>query len=387
MKYLPLILGNILRRSLLRNLLTVFVVALAILLVSILSGVQAALQSGVDVADAKQLITRNKVSLIFPLPISYAEKIRSVPGVLNVAAANWFGGVYKDDQSYFFPRVAIQPEPFLDINPRYVLKPEEREAFVRDRGSCIVGDGTAQRFKLKVGDTLQLRGDIYPGEWSFVVRGIYTVQRAADDDTWMFFHWDYLNERLKTEAPDAADMAGWFALLIDDPGRAAGISKAVDLVFENSAYQTLTETEASFQMGFLKMFGIVEFMLAFIGVGVFLAMLMVAMNTMMMAARERTTEIGVLKSMGYPGPTMIGLVLAESVTIALIGAVLGTLASLLLEMFLRPMLVNFVPTFHVPVWAQALGIAVGILIGLVAGLIPAVRASRLHPVTALRSIH
>jgi putative ABC transport system permease protein len=387
MKYLPLILGNILRRSKLRNALTILVVGLAILLISILSGVMAALEAGVDMADAKQLVTRNKVSLIFPLPMSYGEKLRAVPGVKNIAAANWFGGVYKEARN-FFPHVAIQPEPFLEINgPRYVLKPEEREAFLRDRGSCIVGAGTAGRFGIKVGDTMTLQGDIYPGQWTFTVRAIYTVKRPGDDDTWMLFHWDYLNERLKAERPQSADRAGWFVLQIDDPSKAASIAKTVDGIFENSPAQTLTETEASFQMGFVKMMGNIQFILGFVGVGVVFTMLMVALNTMMMSARERITEVGVLKSMGFSGRTMVGLVLAESVTIAMAGAVAGTLLSLLIEKFLRPMLSSVVPTFYVPLWAQVLGLAVGLLIGVVSGLIPGFQASRLDPVTALRSIH
>ena len=304
-----------------------------------------------------------------------------------MAAANWFGGVYKDDPSLFFPRFAIQAERFLDINPRYVIQPEEREAFLRERTACLVGVGSAKRFGWKIGDQVQLKGDIFPGEWTFVVRGIYTVARAADDDTQLLFHWEYLNERVKEMSPENADQAGWFASLIDSPNNAPRIAKDIDQIFENSSAESMTETEAAFQMGFVKMMGDIELILTVIGIAVFFAMLMVAMNTIMMSATERTTEVGVLKSMGFSGRTMVGLVLAESVTIALIGAIIGTVLSMGLTALIRPILANFVPTFYVSVGMQIFGIGVGIAIGLISGLIPAVRASRLHPVTALRSIH
>src|SRR5262249_25347555 len=158
-----------------------------------------------------------------------------------------------------------------------------------------------KRFDIKLGDTLTLDGDIYPGRWDFTVSAIYTVQRPGDDDTWMLFHWNYLNERVKAERPEGGDQVGWFVLKIDDPSKAASIAKTVDGMFENSPAQTLTETEASFQMGFVKMMGNIQFILGFIGVGVFFCMAFVALNTMMMSARERTTEIGVLKSMGFTG--------------------------------------------------------------------------------------
>ncbi|MBI2569541.1 MAG: ABC transporter permease [Candidatus Schekmanbacteria bacterium] len=379
MKYLPLILANIVRRNRLRNSLTILVVALAILLISLLIGIQAAFTSASEVSDAARLVTRNKVSLVFPLPLSYGAKISALPGVQTVAGGNWFQGVYMRPEN-FFARFAVQAERFLAMYPEYRMSAAERDAFLRDRGACAIGKSTADRFGLKVGDQIQLKGDIYPGLWDFTIRAIYTVDQDAYDDTQMFFHWEYLSERI------AQDAVGFFMVQVRDPEQAGDIAKTIDALFENATAQTRTETEKAFSLSFATMMGNVQLLLMVIGAAVFLAMSMVAINTTMMSAQERTSELGIQRALGFTAGTVGALVLVESETIALLGAALGFAMTLGLESGLKSALASFAPTFHVPLWAYAMGLLIAIGIGAVSGGVPAVRAARLRPVDALHAL-
>ncbi len=319
------------------------------------------------------------------IPLSYRSKILSLPGVEQISAAVWFGGVYKEPEN-FFSRIAVEVEPFLEMYPEYRLTPKEKSDFLREKGSCIVGEGTAKAYGMALGQTVQLRGDIFPGAWDFTIRGIYTTDQEGVDNTQMFFHWSALNERIKAQIAEMTDFVGWYWVKIADPGKAAEISRQIDDNFENSSAQTRTETEEAFLLGFISMMGNIQFLLTVIGIAVFAAMTMVAMNTMMMSARERTNEIGVLKSIGFTGTSITGLILAEALWISGMGYVLGTVGSLGLESALRPLLSAVAPTFYIPFRARALGFGIALLIGLASGLLPAIRASRLKPVDALRTV-
>jgi len=285
---LKLILRNALRHKL-RTSLTVVGVAIAVLAFGLLRTLVAAWYLGVESSSASRLITRNAISLIFVLPASYQEKIRQVPGVTAVSHGNWFGGVYIDEKN-FFPNFAIEPKTYLDLYPEFVLTPEEKKAFIVDRKGCVVGRKLSERFGWKVGDIVTLRGTIFPGQWEFVVRGVYRGAERITDETQFFFHWDYLNESVRKTTPRRADQVGFYVLGLTSPDLAAEVSLFVDGMFKNSLAETLTETERAFQMSFVSMTEAIIVAIRLVSYVVIVIIMVVAANTMAMTARERMAE-------------------------------------------------------------------------------------------------
>ncbi|HEX7952043.1 MAG TPA: ABC transporter permease, partial [Burkholderiales bacterium] len=248
MYFLKLILRNALRHKL-RTGLTLLGIFVAILAFGLLRTVVDAWFAGAENASTTRLVTRNAISLVFPLPITYSERIRKVDGVKAVSHANWFGGVYVSEKN-FFPQFAVDASTYFPLYPEYRIAPEDMKAFMLDRKGCIVGRKLARQYGFRVGETVPLRGTIFPGTWEFVVRAIYDGADAKTDTSQFFFHWDYLNETLKKTVPRRANTVGVYIVGIDQPGNAAQISAAVDQVFGNSLAETRTETEKAFQLGF-----------------------------------------------------------------------------------------------------------------------------------------
>jgi putative ABC transport system permease protein len=323
MKIVKLIFKNAFRHKL-RTFLTIFGIAIAVIAFGLLRTVVTAWYYGVEGSQADRLVTRHSVSFIFPLPYSYTEKIKNVEGVKDVTFLNWFGGVYIDKNN-FFARFAADAETILDVYPEWVLTEQEISDFKKERNACIVGRDIANTYGFKVGDVITLEGDIYPGRWDFVVRGIYEPKYETTDATAMVFHWEYINERMKEESPERANDVGWFSIRIDDPDNAAKVSKQIDALFENSTAETKTETERAFQQGFIAASSaIIEGMnaISFIIVGI---IMLVLGNTMIMAARERTREYAVFKTLGFSGGHLVGLIMGESMVISVLGGGLGLL--------------------------------------------------------------
>ncbi len=238
-------------RHRLRALLTVFGVAVAVLAFGLLSTLVDAWYAGVSAAAANRLIVRNAISLTFALPIAYREKIRAVDGVTAVSHMTWFGGIYIDRKN-FFANFAVEAQTLFDLYPEFLIDPDQREAFQKDRKGCVVGRGLARRFGWQVGDSISLQGTIYRGDWPMVVRGVYQGREKSVDENQLFFHWDYVNERLKARTPRRANYVGIFVVEIDDIAAAPAMGAAVDALFKNSLAETLTETERAFQLGFVR---------------------------------------------------------------------------------------------------------------------------------------
>lgn len=316
-----LLLRNAFRHKL-RALLTVFGVAVAVLAFGLLRTVVDAWHAGVSAAAANRLVIRNAISLTFFLPIAYMEKIRAIDGVRAVSHMTWFGGIYIDRKN-FFANFAVEGRSYLDLYPEFVLPQEQKEAFGKDRKGCVVGRGLARRFGWKVGDSITLQGTIFRGDWPMTIRGVYSGRDRNVDENQLFFHWDYLNERLKAATQRRANQAGIFIIEIDDPGSAAAIAGAIDAAFKNSLAETLTETERAFQMGFVSMSEAILMairMVSFLIIGIIMA---VAANTMIMSVRERMHEFAVFKTLGYGGARLGGLILGEAAVICAAGGGLG----------------------------------------------------------------
>jgi putative ABC transport system permease protein len=317
------------------------------------------------------------------MPTSHAEGIRSTPGVTDVTWANWFGGIYKDPQN-FFAQYAIEPESYLRMYPELLLTPDEKQTFLNDRTACIVGDGLAKTYGFKVGDriTLQVGIPLYgTRDFDFTVRAVYKAGSGAVDNQSMFFHWKYADERSSVKG-----QAGWFIAQIADPNQASQVSRAIDQRFANSPFETKTNTEQAFQATFVSMFGNLNLLLASIAVAIVITTLFVAGNTMAMSVRERTTEIVVMRTLGFPSTSIFLLIAGEGLLMAIAGGVVG---AFLARVLVNPTFVpagGFIPAVSVNNGNVIVGIALSAIIGIVAGLIPATMASRLKIVDALRRV-
>ncbi len=382
MKYLGLILKSA-RRSKRRTALTIMSVAIAVFLFASLRAVLDGFNAATEASSSTRIVTQRATSLFFSMPTSHGEAIRNTPGVEDVSWANWFGGVYKDPQN-FFAQFAVEPESYLRLYPEIQLTPEENKAFLEDRTGCIIGDGLARRFGFKVGDkiTLQVGIPVYgTRDFDFNVRGIYRSGGAAVDNQSMLFHWKYADERSITPG-----QVGWYITQISNPDDATRVSMAIDQKFANSSNETKTETEKQFQSTFVSMFGNLNLLLGSIALAVVITTLFVAGNTMAMSVRERTTEIAVMRTLGFPSRTIFLLVAGEGLMMAFAGGLAG---ALLARIVVNPDLLQvgaFIPVFGVNNRNVAMGIALSAAIGVLAGLIPATMASRLRIVDALRRV-
>src|SRR5919106_1565874 len=343
MKYIGLVLKSA-RRNKRRTLLTVMSVAIAVFLFASLRAVLDGFNAATEASSSTRIVTQRATSLFFSMPTSHGEAIRNTPGVADVSWANWFGGVYKDPQN-FFAQFAVEADSYLRLYPEIQLTPEERKAFLEDRTGCIIGDGLAKRFGFKVGDriALQVGIPIYgTRDFDFTVRGIYRSGGAAVDNQSMLFQWKYADER-----SIAPGQVGWFIAQIANPDDATRISTAIDQKFANSSNETKTDTEKQFQATFVSMFGNLNLLLGSIALAVVITTLFVAGNTMAMSVRERTTEIAVMRTLGFPSRTIFLLVAGEGVMMAIAGGVVG---ALLARAVVNPDLLQagaFIPVFGV----------------------------------------
>lgn len=307
-------------RSKRRTALTVFSVAIALFLFASLRAVLDGFNAGAEASSSTRIVTTRSTSLFFSMPTSHTEVIKNTPGVMDLTWANWFGGVYKDPKN-FFAQFAIEPESYLRVYPEILLTPEERRAFLEDRTACVVGDGLAKQYNFKVGDkiTLQVGIPIYgERDFDFTVRGIYRSAGAAVDNQSMLFHWKYADERSLTKG-----QVGWYVAQISNPDLASQVAMAIDGKFANSPYETKTETEKAFQSTFVGMFGNLNLLLGSIALAVVITTLFVAGNTMAMSVRERTTEVAVMRTLGFPSTTIFLLIAGEALLMSVVGGFIG----------------------------------------------------------------
>jgi len=384
MHFLKLMTRNALRHRL-RTLLTAAGLVVAILAFGLLRTVVEAWYAGAEGASATRLVTRNAISLVFPLPISYRDRIRRVPGVRQVAAANWFGGVYVSEKN-FFPQFAVEASAWFELFPEFVLKPEELKAFQLDRKGCVIGRKLADTYGFKPGDIIPIRGTIYPGNWEFVVRAIYDGVDPKTDTSQFFFHWENLSETLRRSAPRRADQAGIYFVGVTSPERMAEVGTEIDRIFRNSLAETYTETEKAFQLGFVAMTEAIVAAIRIVSFVVILIILAVMANTMAMTARERMPEYATLKALGF-GPWRIGMLVAgESLAVAIAGAAVAVALTFPIADWFAAQMGTLFPVFHVSGETVALQCAAALAVGLLAALVPAVRAARVRIVDGLRSI-
>ncbi len=387
-EFLLLMVRNTVRHRL-RVFLTVGGIVIALASFAFIRMLIDAWYSGVEASSKNRLITRNAVSLVFYLPRSYFESLRTVPGVLAAGWGNWFGGKYEADDKFRFQQFAIS-DSYLDVYPEYKLGKEERRAFDADRTGTLIGRELAERFNLHVGDTMQLSGTIFPGLWQFTVRGIFHAEQSDKDTRIMFFHWDYLNERNKAELQRNPDNVGFYALLLKTGINEAAVSQQIDALFANSSAETVTETETAFVQGFVSMSSTIISALNIISLIVSVIMLLVMTNTMLMSTRERYREYAIMKALGFPNRYLYRLICGEALVLCLAGFVV--LMVLLAGFTTLPGggipsdLKNFFPRFSIRPLTVVGAFAISLIVALVAGSIPAVHIARMRVTEALRKL-
>ncbi len=382
MKFLSLILKNCLRNRR-RSFLTISSLAISLCLLGVMMALYYALFfGGPTAAQARRLVTRHKVSITFPLPAYYGDQIRKVPGVEAVAAWSWFGGVYKDarDQRNFFARMGVEADQLFNVYRDIIMPDEQKRAFIQDRAGCIVGKALADRHGFKLGDRVQIKGDIFTFDLDLTVRGIY--ESITDEET-MWFQMKYLEEALRGTN---RSFTGGFTLLARSEDLIPRISQAVDSAYANSAAPTRTESEYAFGLSFLSFLGNVKVILMSICGAVTFTILLIAANTMAMSVRERVREVGVLKTIGFGNATILGLILGESALLSLVGGTAGLALASGLCAVLRgaPAFVQQTRTLTIQPLIMALLLGVSIAIGIVSAVIPAWNASRSNIIDALR---
>ena len=383
MKYLPLVWRNLMRRKI-RTFITLLTIVIGFLLFGLLMAIRAAFTLGVEVAGADRLVMIHKVSFIQLLPLSYQARIATVEGVSGVTHQTWLGAYYQEPVN-FFANIAVDPEAFLAIYPEVEVPPDQVKAWVANRTGAIIGVDLAARFGWKIGDRIPMQGTFFrPPDgrpWEFTVAGIYASSARGFDKTQLFFNYRYLEETVQ----EARGSVGWYVIRVADPARADQLANRIDSLFANSPAETKTATEKAFVQAFAKQIGdIGTIMMAISGVAL-LFILLITGNTMAQSIRERTSELGVLKTLGFSHGRILSLVLLESTLIALLGGGIGLLIAWGITSMGDPT-GGFLPAFYLPTRDLLLGIVMVLVLGLATGILPALQAGRLKIVDALRRI-
>jgi putative ABC transport system permease protein len=380
-RYLPLVAKNCWRNRR-RTMLTILSVAASLSLLGVLMAIYAAFYiSDPPPESARRLMTRNKVSLVFTMPEAYMQKIRSIPGVQEVMAQQWFGGMYKDSRpENLFARFAVEPDKLFTIRGEMKLPDDQKAAFIKERTACIVGKALADRLNFHVGDRITLQGDIFPINLELTIRGIY--EEPINNEA-LYFSRKYLDESINGAMKNNV---GMIVTLADSGDSVPRIARTADDEFRNSTIQTKTEPEQAFALSFINAMGNVKVFLLSICAAVTFTVLLVSGNTMAMSVRERVREVGVLKTLGFTREAILGMILGEAVLLALLGGVIGlVIASGLCAMMRHaPAFIAQLKTLsiHPAVGAACLAVAAGI--GLISSLLPAWAASSTPIVEALR---
>jgi putative ABC transport system permease protein len=386
MKYFHLIWAALFRRKT-RTVFTLLSVLAAFLLFGMLDAVRNAFNAPPSAAGVSRLVVSSRISIIQPLPQSLLPRIQAIPGVKNIAYANWFGGYYQElkNQALMF-QVAVSPS-YFDVYPEFVVTPEVRKAFDETRTGAIVGEAAAKVLNIKVGDKIPIKGAIFPNKasgdttWTFDVVGFFKAAEAKQrgQENQMLFRFDYFDEGRVF----GAGTIGWYIVQVANPGDSERIAAAIDALSANSDHETKTQTEQAFQLAFVKQLGDIGLIVGAIMAAVFFTLILLTGNTMAQAVRERIPELAVLKTIGFSNKSVLALVLAEAILLIVLGGVLG----LLLAQVLLPAVnagsggrMNF-PPIGGSTWLTGLGLMIAI--GIVVGVLPALRGMRLRIVDAL----
>jgi putative ABC transport system permease protein len=382
MTLFDLIRKNLFRKKL-RTFLTAFAILMAFAIFGVLSTFQNALNSGSDTASADRLIVTNKINFTLPMPISYVSRVAAIPGVKIVTHANWFGGYYQEPRN-FLVALAIDPASYLAVYPEYKLTKAERQTFLSNRGSIIVGEGLAKQYKWKVGDRIPVKSNIFRQKngsdtWDFTIAGIMRPGKRGVDVNFVAFHYQYFAETRSF----GGDTIGWLILQTEGAAVNERVSRTIDAMFANSTFETETKTEQAFNKAFTEQLGDLGFIITTIVGAAFGTILLIAGNTMMLTVRERTNEIAVLKTIGFTAERIFMLILGESMLLSLMGGLLGLGLALGFSIALETLLEGRAGNLMFTPETGIIGVGLILVLGVLTGIIPALQAMSLNVVTAL----
>lgn len=371
-----------------RTLLTIAGVMVAILTFVLLRTMLWSWTAATEQSASDRIGIRHKVTFIMPVPKKYFEEIRQMPGVKAAAYASWFGAKDPKHEHEFFATIAVEPDDVLAVYDEVITKPAEVESWKQNRRGALVGDAIAKKMGWKVGDEVVLRGTIYPGDWKFQISGIYTAKRASVDRSSFYFHWKYLNESLPAARKD---QVGWISARITDAGRSGEICRAIDKKFDDRDVQTLCMSEKAMQASFLGMMSAVLKAIDIVSIVILLIMTLILGNTIAMGVRERTTEYGTLRAIGFVPRHIVLFVLGESLFTGALGGALGVLISYpivdqIIGRFLEENMGAFFAVFKVQPAIALAAFGLAMLLSTLAAIIPAYGTTRLSTVNALRRI-
>jgi putative ABC transport system permease protein len=384
MFFLKLIFKNVFRAKL-RSTLTIIGLVIAIIAFGLLQTVVDAWFAGSNAASSSRLVTRNAISLVFPMPTYYRERIRSVSGVKAVTVSNWFGGIYKEPRN-FFPQFAVDHDNFFELYPEFIMPNDQLLAFKRDRQGAAVGRKLADEFGWKIGDTIPIQGTIYSGTWTFTLRAIFDGKDETTITRQFYFHWDYVNEWIRQKYPKRGDQVGIFLIEVNDPARTADIAKAVDAEFKNSLAETLTETEKAFQLGFVAQSEAIVVAIRIVSFVVIFIIMAVVANTMAMTARERLAEYATFKALGFSPGFVAALVFGEAMMLSLVGAGIGILLTFPVAKGFGAATAAVFAVFKVSSTTLLLQVVCAVVVGFAAALVPGWRSARIKIVDGLRHV-
>jgi putative ABC transport system permease protein len=383
MNDLVLIRRNLFRRKLRASLMIVSILV-AFAIFGVLAGFERAFHAGQDVAAADRLVVVNKINFTQPLPIAYYNRVGAVEGVRQVTHLNWFGGYYQDPKNFLIV-MAVQPETYLELYGNELdVDPGARESFLRERTGALVGEAMARKWGWKLGDHVPISSSIFSQKngshtWDFTIVGVFRPKTPQVDTNFMVFQYAYFDETRSF----GKDTIGWMTLRTASPAVNDRVIKAIDQMFANSSDETSTDTEKAFNKAFVAQLGNIALIVGLVVGAAFITILMIVGNTLIMALRERTREIGVLKTLGFPAGRILRLVLGESLLLAFLGGLPGLGIAFLVAAVLSDSLGNFVPRITITPQIVAAALALMICFGLATGIIPALNAMRLKIATAL----
>ncbi|HEU0061753.1 MAG TPA: FtsX-like permease family protein [Hyphomicrobiaceae bacterium] len=383
MNDLLLIRKNLFRKKL-RAILMLFSILIAFLIFGVLAGFERAFNAGEDVAAADRLMVVNKINFTQPLPIAYVNRVRAIDGVRQVTHFNWFGGYYQEPKNFLIV-MAVEPESYMQVYQDQIGIPADaRQAFIRERTGVLVGESMLKKWGWKVGDRVPIMSNIFTQRngsrtWDFTIVGTFAARKPSVDTNFMVLQYEYFNETQNL----GRDLIGWMALNTSAPSQNDRVAKAIDQMFANSLYETSTDTEKAFNKAFAAQLGNIALIVALVVGAAFATILMIVGNTMVMAVRERTREIGVLKTLGFSGGRILRLILGEAVLLALLGGLPGIALAALFAAAMETSVGNFIPGFAVTPGIALKAMLLMLGFGLATGLIPAITAMRLNIATAL----
>jgi putative ABC transport system permease protein len=380
MRSLTLVRKNLFRKKL-RFSLLFFSIMIAFLLYGMLASIKTVLETGGDSNNANRMVTMNKVNFTQPLPIAYLNRIRAIPGIAAATHNNWFGGYFQKERN-FMVVFAVEPESYLQVYPEIVLSAAERANFLKERTAILVGKQEADKYGWKVGQTIPLFSNIYQQNngsrsWNFKIAGIWTSVKKNQPSNFSIFNWEYFNETRSF----GKDMTGNITFLTTDSKMNAVVKQRIDSNFANSPYATDTVTEQQFAAAFAGQLGNIGAIISLVVGASFITILIIVGNTMVMSVRERTREIGIMKTLGFSVTRIMAMIIGESLLVALIGGLSGLLLAYLGVTALAAS--GTLTGISIPgsVWASGIGWM--LLLGLLTAAVPAYNALKLNIVTAL----